>query len=315
MRALRGILAATVLATAVAAHAQQSLESAGSSSSLFLINSSALTADLAESSLSFTLLNMGVFGQHVGNTKVSVASQKYKREFFAKGEFTPSLTLEHRQFLGTGKGANLLNFFIGARYELTDNKFADTTAAGVYVLDHETGNTLAGALGTHFVHSAAGWRDFTVGAQLEGRGGWNSPGSRATQSVCTDKASGVDTAGAAVRVTKCEDRFIGDLENYAASVVGRLDFVGFRLNLNREKPDSSGTMLALLAAASTNATRGSKPTHGFAIGPALFPPNYPDVIVGALLFELNDAWNGSGQVEEIEDRFSVRLYLGIPFKF
>jgi hypothetical protein len=69
---------------------------------------------------------------------------------------------------------------------------------------------------------------------------------------------------------------------------------------------------SLIGAVSSDLLKGEPPVYHAALGPALYAPLDPSRIVGALLFELDDLTNVGGL--DWSDRFSVRLYIGVPFR-
>jgi hypothetical protein len=296
--------------------AQQSIQLAKGPISIFPSSlAGSLTIDLAETGISFQHVKEREAYVRSHTTRVAVATQKNKRSILARGEFSPSLTLERREFWGNQTKLALLNFYLGGRIEITDNSYAAYTDATetIFNLDHEVGTTVALTLGTNIFSNAAEWRNGTLGLAVEARRGWNSPGIRTAQSVCVDKATAVDGDGNPVRVTKCEDRFVGALEDLN-SLHARADFVGLRFRLPAQA-DTARMSIGVLAGVSSDLVRGNAPAYNFGIGPALFTPKNPDILVAALLFEVNDATNSSGQLDDFSDRLAVRLYLAVPFKF
>jgi len=67
--------------------------------------------------------------------------------------------------------------------------------------------------------------------------------------------------------------------------------------------------VTLLGALSSDVTDGDRPRYNVAVGPSLHPAWKPLNVVGALLFEMSDVTGSS----DWRERFSVRLYLGLPF--
>jgi hypothetical protein len=70
---------------------------------------------------------------------------------------------------------------------------------------------------------------------------------------------------------------------------------------------------AMIAAVSTDLRQYSRTAYNVAVGPAVTPPLMPDNIIGALMLEVDDISDASGQVPTFADRFAVRLYIGVPF--
>lgn len=95
----------------------------------------------------------------------------------------------------------------------------------------------------------------------------------------------------------------------------RLAFVrGLRDKLTAAQTlTSDRPQISLLAAASTQVAQGAKPIHSVAAGPMLHPSLTPLKVVAGLLFELDDLTNATGEAPDWEDRFAIRLYVGVPF--
>lgn len=70
---------------------------------------------------------------------------------------------------------------------------------------------------------------------------------------------------------------------------------------------------AMIGAVSTDLRQYARTAYNIAIGPAVTPPLMPDNIVGALMLEVDDVTDASGQAPTFADRFAVRLYIGVPF--
>lgn len=71
--------------------------------------------------------------------------------------------------------------------------------------------------------------------------------------------------------------------------------------------------LSLLASASTEVADGANPIYSVAAGPMLHPPFTPLKVIAGVLFELDDLTNATGNAPDWEDRFAIRLYIGVPF--
>lgn len=80
-----------------------------------------------------------------------------------------------------------------------------------------------------------------------------------------------------------------------------------------EELAASRPQVSLLASASTEVADGAKPLHSVAAGPMLHPPLTPLKVIAGVLFELNDLTNATGDAPDWEDRFAIRLYIGVPF--
>lgn len=76
---------------------------------------------------------------------------------------------------------------------------------------------------------------------------------------------------------------------------------------------SNTPTLSFLASASTEVADGAKPIHSVAAGPMLHPPFTPLKVIAGVLFELDDLTNATGDAPDWEDRFAIRLYIGVPF--
>jgi hypothetical protein len=87
-----------------------------------------------------------------------------------------------------------------------------------------------------------------------------------------------------------------------------LDEADADLDERREKVTSRNTV-TVLASLSSDLSEGEGPRYNVAVGPMLHPGLKPLNVVGALLFEVSDITDSSAW----RDRFSVRLYLGLPF--
>jgi hypothetical protein len=70
---------------------------------------------------------------------------------------------------------------------------------------------------------------------------------------------------------------------------------------------------AMIGAVSTDLRQYARTAYNVAVGPAVTPPLMPDNIIGALMLEVDDITDASGQVPTFADRFAVRLYIGVPF--
>ncbi len=75
----------------------------------------------------------------------------------------------------------------------------------------------------------------------------------------------------------------------------------------------NGPTFGWIGATSSDFTERKKTAFNISFGPALYAPLAPDNIIGAFLFEVNDLSNASGDVPKRSDRFSIRLYIGVPF--
>ena len=70
---------------------------------------------------------------------------------------------------------------------------------------------------------------------------------------------------------------------------------------------------AVIGAVSTDLRQYTRTAYNIAVGPAVTAPLMPDNIIGALMLEVDDVTDASGQAPTFADRFAVRLYIGVPF--
>jgi hypothetical protein len=106
----------------------------------------------------------------------------------------------------------------------------------------------------------------------------------------------------------------------AAAVKARFKARGDTIQQLKKQQDSvltkaySKPTIAFIGAAAADPRDRSRTSYSLSVGPGLFAPLMPDKIYGALLFELNDFTNASGQVPSFGNRFAVRLVVGVPFQ-
>lgn len=59
--------------------------------------------------------------------------------------------------------------------------------------------------------------------------------------------------------------------------------------------------------------RAALAVYDFAVRPGVFAPNRATGLLGAILFELSDFTNSTGDSPNFGDQFGVRLHLGLPW--
>lgn len=77
--------------------------------------------------------------------------------------------------------------------------------------------------------------------------------------------------------------------------------------------ENDAPAVSFLFSGSANTTHGDPPVYSVAAGPLLHPSFTPMKVVAAVLFELQDLTNATGEAPTFRDRFGIRLYIGVPF--
>jgi|GEM_PF-4043864 len=122
--------------------------------------------------------------------------------------------------------------------------------------------------------------------------------SRANVQAVATAQSAVDKAASDVRAASSE---LKEAEDVFDAAEAELEKATDRL--------TGRNTVTLLGALSSDVTDGDRPRYNVAVGPSLHPAWKPLNVVGALLFEMSDVTGSS----DWRERFSVRLYLGLPF--
>jgi hypothetical protein len=315
----RAVSGAALLALLFAgsAHAQMGLTAASGTTSLLSSDRWTLSADLMESAISLTA---GVGKLSAGSVewfragKLTLAADKGSRDLYVAGDFVPGGTIELRvgrtdNFSGSEGGFSAL--YASASYDVAQWSIAEQGALDTLVLSEKTGSTLALGLGAQFAPTER---------VFQATGVWNHdvPTAARPSQVAVIRQMGVDAEGNAVVVTDLSDRYVGPTADSQGGTF-RLDFTGPRWDLTawEAAPNPLETKLpptvAILAAVSVSALHHELPVYDFAIGPGVFAPNRATGLLGAILFELTDFTNASGENPHLADQLGVRLHLGLPW--
>ena len=302
------------------AGAQMGLTTASGTTSLLSSDRWTLSADLMESSLSLTA---GMSKLSKGSVewfragKLTLAADKGSRDLYVAGDLVPGGTIELRvgrtdNFRRSGGGFWAL--YAAASYDVTEWSVAEQGAVDTLLLSEKTGSTLGLGLGTQF---APGERT-VLGLQATAQWNREVPLAPRPSQVAVIRQMGFDAAGNAVVVTDLSDRFVGPTTDDRSGNF-RLDFTGPRWDLASWEvaPNPAETRLpptvAIMAAVSATVFEHALPMYDFAIGPGVFAPDRATGLLGAILFELSDFTNSTGESPNFGDQFGVRLHLGLPW--
>jgi len=276
-----------------------------------------VSADLKESAIAVTKAygSFGVPKERFTNLKVTLAAQKGKRDLFTKGDIVPGIALEGRQGwafysmkLGCGPcRGRFAAVYLSGSVEAANRKIAQREASGIFSLREETGTTGSIGLGAEFAPSIC----HTLGLQVAPQWSRRIPVAKTTQQVCVTRQVGIDEKGNPVVVSDCTERFVGPLADRRGLAV-RMDYRGPRWPNTAKTPADLGATVSILGAVSMAAIDGQRPQYNVALGPGVFAPN-SQKLVGALLLELNDVTNTTGQVPHLSDQLSMRAYVGLPW--
>ena len=418
MKALQALLSAVLVAVfARPAMGQAGLEAAGGTTSLVARDFSSLTIEAAETSLTL-LLQSGAFGLPTtweNNFRVKLSAEDGERDLFSDGRWVPGLELEERivqirNHSDTNGGYTAA--FLSLGYEVKSNSLARIGDGSVIETYEEMGQTPTVGLGLNWT---PGEESFVLGFSATAGRGFNVPVARRTSQLCTQQAAGTNEEGDPVTVSRCGNRYLGEVHDTRtgefrvdvlsprllvrigsgaeearrlrakvdtalglsgnSSLQRRISEIGAREGLltdsiaglerntrarrealegAREAPEhdvaaaeraltaaqreeenakksleevrklreevyraeelaSNAPQVSLLASASTEVAEGAKPIHSIAFGPMLHPPFTPLKVIAGVLFELDDLTNATGDAPGWEDRFAIRLYIGVPF--
>ena len=276
------------------------------------------------------------------NFSLVAAAQAGKRDLFASGDFVPGLNVNERlgyrwTFLGSlPEDAQFVATYVDLKLGISEQKTATVTnGANGPVIDFDT--TAASALGLG--GGVSWWPSSKVGMLgLSGRWGysWDKSEAAAPSEVCKTSLTGVDSSGNPVTISDCSDRFVGRVNDAQEGQIRfdwaspRWDFTGEQLvvaygeDITKLPPDVQADVkrqrdswlpaVGLLVSTSMDLREHQKPRYNAAIGPILYRGGMPDAVIGALLFEFTDFTETSPALDDFSDIFSVRLYVGLPFR-
>lgn len=304
--------------------AQQSLKAAQGTTSIITTKFGSLSLDTKESALTLTDVR-GISDEDLwqNNLTATIATQKGKRDLFSKGEFRPGFEILERLILVNNRPKSdrqqdlggYTATFISVGFDFTLLKTVDyeDAAKTQLKLDEKVGRTLKLGLGFNWAPTD----QYVFGASANYLRNWSMPIQSRAKTACVEKAQGTNSQGEPVTVSDCSERYFGGVRNDNGGQF-RLDFVGPRLNIRKipadaKKEENLPPEIGPIVALSAEVRDRRKPQYNFGLGPALYKGGRPNEIVAAILFELNDFTNGSGEFPDVSDRFAIRLYIGLPF--
>lgn len=254
----------------------------------------------------------------VSNFNVGTSISQGSGSVFGSGKFSPAADgafdlvrfWENHMPNGDDKGGYTA-LFLRLKFALAQNKFATSEGLSnnLITLGSKTGTTYGiGAGVNRMAKDEESWILGLSGIYTYEK---NGPDGAKKKQVSVQSFQGIDKDGKPVYVNKTEDRYYNSLVDIGKAQF-RMDGV-FRLGYIRG--DRDNPMIGFLTSLSSDLRRDKDVAVNFALGPSLNVSKQITQTIGALLFEFTDIGNALGESPTLKDKFSVNLYVGIPFTF
>lgn len=254
----------------------------------------------------------------VSNFNVGTSISQGSGSVFGSGKFSPAADgafdlvrfLENHLPDGGDKGGYTA-LFLRLKFALAQNKFATSegTSNNLITLGTKTGVTYGiGAGMNRMAKDEESWVFGLSGIYTYDK---NGPNGTKKKQVSIQSFQGTDKDGNPVYVNKTEDRYYNSLVD-----IGKAQFrVDGVFKLGYVKGDRDNPMIGFLTSLSSDLRRDKDAAVNFALGPSLNVSKQITQTIGALLFEFTDIGNALGESPTFKEKFSVNLYVGIPFTF